>query len=125
MFEKAEINIRKQNEDAISLSFDETTNIADLQQLYNIFASFKNAQPKNVVDLNLQSRIIPLDASVKRANTENYLQQDVFNSYHSETEMMRYMNKLQTKDISLVHSMIPLGSCTMKLNAASELVRNI
>lgn len=94
MFEKAEINIRKQNEDAISLSFDETTNIADLQQLYNIFASFKNAQPKNVVDLNLQSRIIPLDASVKRANTENYLQQDVFNSYHSETEMMRYMNKL-------------------------------
>jgi glycine dehydrogenase len=53
--------------------------------------------------------------------TGEFLQQPVFNSYHSETELLRYINLLQSKDLSLTHSMIPLGSCTMKLNATSEM----
>src|SRR5438045_943298 len=58
----------------------------------------------------------------KLQRTTKFLQQPVFNSYHSETELLRYINLLQSKDLSLAHSMIPLGSCTMKLNATSEML---
>ena len=61
---------------------------------------------------------IPIDLQRK----SSYLTHPVFNSYHSETEMLRYIHKLQTKDLSLVNAMIPLGSCTMKLNATAEMV---
>ncbi|EAS00676.1 glycine dehydrogenase [decarboxylating] protein (macronuclear) [Tetrahymena thermophila SB210] len=123
LFEKHEINIRKQNEDLISVSFDETHNLEDVQRLVEIFSAYikVNTSAKHIADLHLEQRIADLDGNVKRTKLD-YMTQQVFNHYHSETEMMRYMHRLQTKDISLVHSMIPLGSCTMKLNAASQLI---
>jgi glycine dehydrogenase len=102
-------------ENSVSISMDETVTINDLMDVLEVFGSVKgiSVETLNVVNGSL---------------TQNQLRQDAilthptFNSYHSETEMMRYLKRLENKDISLVHSMISLGSCTMKLNAASEMI---
>jgi glycine dehydrogenase len=114
--EQQEINFRYIDSSTIGLSIDETTTIADLNDIVKIFADASNQTPPVVDSVELK---ISLDNYFLRKN--NFMQQEVFNRYHSETEMMRYIKKLGRKDISLTHSMIPLGSCTMKLNAATEM----
>jgi len=103
----------------VGLSMDETTTIDDINTLIKIFASGVNNNPvfANEEDiLNLKS----FDEIFDRKS--EYLTNDVFKKYHTETDMMRYIKKLERRDISLTHSMISLGSCTMKLNAASEML---
>jgi len=112
-----EINLRYINNHQIGISLNETTNISSINQILQVFAEAveKNApEVETLIDLN----IIPEEQ--QRAST--YLAHEVFNSFRSETDMMRYIKKLERKDLSLNHSMIPLGSCTMKLNAASEML---
>ena len=113
---KAEINLRKVDEKTIAISLDETIELDELNELLNVFAELKGQTLKIEAD-----EIGETNLSDKVARKTEYLTHEVFNSYHSETEMMRYIKSLENKDLSLTHSMIPLGSCTMKLNAASEL----
>ena len=108
------INLRKVSDDKISLSFDETTEIADLNKLFEIFGL--NAQMKDIGDVVIAS----IPSNLKR--TSDYMSHPVFNSYHSEHEMLRYLKRLEDKDIALNRSMIALGSCTMKLNAVAEMI---
>ena len=108
------INLRKVSDDKISLSFDETTEIADLNKLFEIFGL--NAQMKDIGDVVTAS----IPSNLKR--TSDYMSHPVFNSYHSEHEMLRYLKRLEDKDIALNRSMIALGSCTMKLNAVAEMI---
>jgi len=99
----------------VAISLGETERLKDVEQIATIFAELKN---KKISAFNKKIEGIPTD--LKR--TSAYLTYDVFNKYHSESEMMRYIKRLENKDLSLTHSMISLGSCTMKLNAASELL---
>ncbi|NNM16242.1 MAG: aminomethyl-transferring glycine dehydrogenase, partial [Bacteroidia bacterium] len=100
----------------VSVSVSECTDEEDINQLLSIFATAISNKAPVANKLKANS---PLGGDLLRNSA--YLSHDVFNMHHSETEMMRYLKHLENKDISLVHSMIPLGSCTMKLNAASEL----
>lgn len=111
-----EINLRYISGHEIGISLNETTNLEAVEELLAIFAEAKemtDPSPKL-----LEVNVIPPD--LKR--TSSYLEHPVFNRYHSETEMMRYLKSLERKDLSLNHSMIALGSCTMKLNAATEMI---
>ncbi len=96
----------------VGISIDENTTDEDVKNIIEIFSD----ETKNTV-LKSDFSVIP-DEMIR---TDNFMHQEVFHSYRSETEMMRYIKRLERKDISLTHSMISLGSCTMKLNAASEL----
>ncbi len=114
-----EVNFRYFETGEIGISFDETTDMDDVNTLIEILAAVVDnaAVYAEEDDLeNLQS----FDESFERKSP--YLTYEIFNKYHSETEMMRYIKKLERRDISLTHSMISLGSCTMKLNAASEML---
>jgi glycine cleavage system P protein (glycine dehydrogenase) len=102
----------------ITISIDETTIINDINNLVKIFSQLLNVEPKNIDVSNESLPNIPSFA--KRSSP--YLTHPVFNSHHSESEMMRYLKSLENKDLSLNTSMISLGSCTMKLNAATELI---
>ena len=113
------INFRYVDNRSLAISLDETTNLGQLQKILEVFASAADCDPVYVKAEELDNAEVVLAADQLRDN--DYLTHPVFNSYHSETEMMRYIKRLENKDISLVHSMISLGSCTMKLNAASEL----
>ncbi|BAY16110.1 glycine dehydrogenase [Anabaenopsis circularis NIES-21] len=109
------INLRIFDETAVGISLDETTTPEDLIDLWQIFAG-KDELPFTIEALtNSTSDILQLRKS-------SYLTHPVFNRYHSETELLRYLHKLETKDLSLTTSMIPLGSCTMKLNATAEMI---
>ena len=111
------MNLRRVNEQLIGLSFDETTTRQDVQALWEVFASKK--PPFSVAELDsAASSSLPVQLERKTA----YLEHPVFNSYHSETEMLRYLRSLSDKDLALDRAMIPLGSCTMKLNATSEMI---
>ncbi len=112
-----EINFRYIDETHLSISIDETCNENDIDRILKVFSTTLGIQAKKAEMLS--SKLIATSA-FKRTST--YLTHSVFNDYHSETEMMRYIKRLENKDLSLVHSMISLGSCTMKLNAASELL---
>lgn len=113
-----EFNLKYYEDGCIGFSVDETTDYDDVDILIDIFAASADNHP-NFTSNEDFTKIISLDDSLLRK--DKFLQQEVFSKYHSETEMMRYIKKLERKDISLAHSMIPLGSCTMKLNAASEM----
>ncbi len=95
----------------VGISLDENTTDKDVERLIELFSDGKKAEMKSDFD------VLPDDL----LRTTDFMKQEVFHKYRSETEMMRYIKKLERKDISLTHSMIPLGSCTMKLNAATEL----
>lgn len=110
-----EINLRY-FKDAVGISINETTTLDDLNDILEIFAQTGEGESVAMDDL-IPETIIP--EAFQR--TSNYLTHPVFNSHHSETEMMRYLKKLEIKDLSLNRSMIPLGSCTMKLNPAATL----
>ena len=111
-----EINFNYINENTIGLSTDETTLIQDINNVVEVFAK---AAGKNTDVVNQVSEKDGFDSKFNR--TSEFLTLDIFNRYRSETEMMRYIKKLERKDFSLTHSMISLGSCTMKLNAATEM----
>jgi glycine cleavage system P protein (glycine dehydrogenase) len=102
---------------AIQVTIDETVLESDLLDLINIFA--KANRKKSATKFNVPAGL-KIPAKLRR--TSEYLTHPVFNSYHTETKMMRYIKQLENKDLSLTHSMIPLGSCTMKLNAATQLI---
>ncbi len=104
-------------DDAVQISLDETTTKADITDIVSIFAEVAGKQQEPDFQVNFGYRFT---ASLTR-KTE-YLTHPIFNSHHTETKMMRYIKSLENKDLSLVHSMIPLGSCTMKLNAATQLI---
>jgi glycine dehydrogenase len=113
------MNFRRVGEDALGVSLDETTREADVADIWRVFNGGQPAgfNPEDLCDgAPLPHYPAPL------ARTSAYLQQDVFNRYHSETAMLRYLKRLEARDLSLTTSMIPLGSCTMKLNAAAEMV---
>jgi glycine dehydrogenase len=114
-----EVNFKYFDSGEIGLSIDETTDADDLDVLLDIFATAANNVASFTSDENF-NEIVSLDDSLLRS--DKFLQQEVFCKYRSETEMMRYIKMLERKDISLAHSMIPLGSCTMKLNAATEMM---
>ena len=103
----------------VGLSIDETTEAPDIQRLINIFSEAVHKKPIIFNPTDLAELEIP-DEKIRRKSA--YLTQEIFHNYHTEMEMMRYIKKLERKDISLTHSMISLGSCTMKLTAASEML---
>lgn len=115
--EKEEINFLYLDDETVIISLNEATTAIDIQKILTILTK---TVAKEVPELEVSKAksIIP----VKLERNTNFLQDTVFNSYHSETELMRYIKKLERKDLALNHSMISLGSCTMKLNAASEML---
>lgn len=115
---EARMNFRRIDDTHIGLSIDETTLPEDIQTIRDLFAHAKK-RPTKPMEWNSGGEV-RLPEPFHR--TSSYLQHPIFNRYHSETEMMRYIKSLENKDLSLMHSMISLGSCTMKLNAAAELM---
>ncbi|MET7028438.1 aminomethyl-transferring glycine dehydrogenase [Sediminicola luteus] len=115
--EKNEVNFFYPDAGTVSISLNEATSLKDLQQIVDIFAK---SLSKEGVKIDSLSNKTFIDGSIKRTST--FLENAVFNSFHSETQLMRYIKKLERKDLALNHSMISLGSCTMKLNAASEML---
>ncbi len=115
--ETKEINFRYIDDKHVGISLDQTVEEQDLTDVLTIFAQ---AAGKSYKDPGCDAQNIIKGTFAERKSA--YLTHPVFNSYHSESEMMRYIKRLENKDLSLVHSMISLGSCTMKLNAASELL---
>ncbi len=115
----AEINVGIV-ENVLSIAVDETTKVSDLNNLLNVFAKHAGKTSGSIT----QEQILTTNSSIPEnlQRKSEYLTHPVFNTYHSETEMMRYIKRLENKDLSLVHSMISLGSCTMKLNAAAEMM---
>jgi glycine dehydrogenase len=108
------INLRKVDSNTLSLAFDETTTPAHIEELWAIFGG--------------ELSFADIDSSAKNLIPQNLLREDeilshpIFNTHHSETELLRYMRTLADKDIALDRAMIPLGSCTMKLNATTEMI---
>lgn len=113
--DKASINFRRY-EDGVGISFDESHTPSDVAKVVGIFAELAE---ENAFQMSTEVEIAFPDGI---ARTTEFLTHPVFNQYHSEHEMLRYMKKLENKDLSLVHSMISLGSCTMKLNATTEMI---
>ena len=115
--EKHEVNFFYPDANTVTISLNETTSISDLNQIVSIFESVTGKTTDKIVSIS-ENETIP--KNLKRQS--DFLTFDVFNTYHSETELMRYIKRLERKDLALNHSMISLGSCTMKLNAASEML---
>ncbi|TVQ15644.1 MAG: glycine dehydrogenase (aminomethyl-transferring) [Bacteroidetes bacterium] len=120
MAEARNMNFRTIDEKNIGISLDETTALTDINVMLEIFAMANHKEYKKFVCDPVECEKITT-VSKELSRKSEFLQQTVFNSYHSETEMMRYMKKLENRDLALNRTMIPLGSCTMKLNAAAEL----
>ncbi|WP_299127252.1 aminomethyl-transferring glycine dehydrogenase [uncultured Winogradskyella sp.] len=115
--EKREVNFYYPDNNTVTISLNETTTISDLNEIIEIFEAATETETDRITSIT-SSNTIPED--LKRDS--KFLTVDVFNAYHSETELMRYIKRLERKDLALNHSMISLGSCTMKLNAASEML---
>lgn len=111
-----EVNLRYFENGDIGLSIDETTNLKDVNQLIAIFSIAAEMEVAEVTDVPAAK------ISGEMARQTSYLTHEIFNKYHTESEMMRYIKRLERKDISLTHSMISLGSCTMKGNPAVEML---
>lgn len=104
--------------DAVGISLDETTLVEDVQTIISVFGELAQKS----VDLTSLFDQVDFGFTADLKRTSDYLTHPVFNSYHSEHEMLRYLKQLENKDLSMVHSMISLGSCTMKLNATTEMI---
>jgi glycine dehydrogenase len=115
--EKKGVNFRYYENGNVGISFDETKNLEDVAELLEIFAEAAGKSIK----INLKSDVeVNFGAGINR--TSDFMTHSVFNTHHTEHEMLRYLKSLENKDLSLVHSMISLGSCTMKLNATAEMI---
>ena len=114
--ENKKINFYYPNKNLIGISLNETSNLDDVNEIISILAE---AEGKETIIINT---VIENSLPKNFKRTTNFMTNDVFENYHSETEMMRFLKKLERKDLSLTHSMISLGSCTMKLNAATEML---
>ena len=115
----SEMNFRYEK-GAIILTFDEAKTLADVEAVVEVFA--RSTSNKTKVDISALVDGLELNLPEGLARKSEYLTHPVFNQFHSEHEMLRYIKRLENKDLSLVHSMIALGSCTMKLNATSEMI---
>ena len=122
---EAGINFRIFDDGRLGITVDETVDTQDLEDILQVFSKFGSNTPLTVKKISEVLELSPnetigLPSSLKR--TSPYLTHPVFNIHQSETELLRYIHHLQSKDLSLTHSMIPLGSCTMKLNATTEMI---
>lgn len=118
--EARETNLRTDLLNAVGITLDETTTRQDIQQLFDILLGEGHQLDIDSLDRQVAETSTSLPPAMRR--TDAILTHPVFNRYHSETEMMRYMHALERKDLALNQAMIPLGSCTMKLNAAAEMI---
>uniref|UniRef100_A0A914VN68 Glycine cleavage system P protein n=1 Tax=Plectus sambesii TaxID=2011161 RepID=A0A914VN68_9BILA len=114
------INLRYYSDGAVGVALDETTGARELKDLLSVFGA--TAADEETIKAAVVDSSGPLLERKELHRQTPFLTHPNFNSYHSETQLVRYMKKLENKDVSLVHSMIPLGSCTMKLNASAELM---
>ncbi len=114
------INLRRIDDEFVGVTLDESVGLDDLIVLANVFATAASASPVSPLNLPHVDSIAAVPSALQRKST--FLPHAVFNTHHSETEMLRYIYHLQSKDLGLVHAMIPLGSCTMKLNSTSSMV---
>jgi glycine dehydrogenase len=122
--EDAKINLNYIDDETLSISIDEKDDLENINDILEVFAkSCNHSDSADLINEVLSGDYTEATARIPKAlyRKSSFMQHEVFNKYHSETEMMRYIKSLENKDLSLTHSMIPLGSCTMKLNAASEL----
>jgi len=117
--ESQQINLRRIDKTAIGISLNETTTREHVEELLAVFASATHAQDLGALESRAQQLQAIPSACVRAAPI---LEHPVFHQYHSETEMLRYLKRLESRDIALNHAMIPLGSCTMKLNATAEMI---
>ena len=115
--EEKEINFYYPDENTVSISINETTNLNDLSDIVEVFRLYSKSESKEELKLS-QSKYIP----EKYIRGSSFMKNEVFHKYHSETKLMRYIKSLESKDLALNRSMISLGSCTMKLNAASQML---
>lgn len=118
--EKAEINFRYITNQSLSIALDQTVSNEDLNNIISVFAEAAGKKATLLSEADVDSQKSVIEGELKRKS--EYLTHPVFSSFYSESEMMRYIKRLENKDLSLTHSMISLGSCTMKLNAAAELL---
>ncbi|WP_430967185.1 aminomethyl-transferring glycine dehydrogenase [Spongiimicrobium sp. 2-473A-2-J] len=116
--ENKEVNFLYVDEETVSIAVNETTSLKDLAQIISIFAEALGKD--SIAPPTALASKVAVPESTNR--TSPFLENNIFNAFHSETELMRYIKKLERKDLALNHSMISLGSCTMKLNAASEML---
>jgi len=114
------INLRREGSRIIGMSVNEKTSRRHIDIILNAFAGDRAVQSVDEIDRNLDRNWTAIPAPLQRAS--DFLQHPVFYAYHSETEMLRYLKRLENKDLSLAHAMISLGSCTMKLNATTEMI---
>ena len=124
--ENKSINLRIINANKLGITIDETVDTQDLLDIMSVFEHFSSTKAsinlgEIIADLDVNS-LEDVSSSSAMKRTSAYLTHPVFNTHHSETELLRYIHHLQSKDLSLIHSMIPLGSCTMKLNATTEMI---
>ncbi|MBF25764.1 MAG: glycine dehydrogenase (aminomethyl-transferring) [Flavobacteriales bacterium] len=122
--EDSKMNFNYIDDHTVSISVDEKDDLENIKDILKIFIKAKNYSNETeklnqIISLNIEDNKFHIPAELCRKS--NFLEYSVFKEYHSETELMRYIKSLENKDLSLTHSMIPLGSCTMKLNAAVEL----
>ena len=117
--EKSNINFRYFDTDHIGISLDETINASEVLNILNIFSEVSERALEINLN-NIEEITHQISSTLKRQS--DFLSHEVFNKYHTEHEILRYMKRLENKDLSLVHSMISLGSCTMKLNATAEMI---
>ncbi|MCK5725977.1 MAG: aminomethyl-transferring glycine dehydrogenase [Thiotrichaceae bacterium] len=116
----AKVNLRIVNDKTLGISIDETKTVADIEQLFTIILGDNHGLDCQQIDNMIHHDLIGIPEALRREDA--ILSHPTFQRYHTETEMMRYLKRLENKDLSLTHAMIPLGSCTMKLNASSELM---
>ncbi|MEO1021173.1 MAG: aminomethyl-transferring glycine dehydrogenase [Bacteroidota bacterium] len=118
--EKHEVNFRYLDNRQVGISFDEAKDLDDVQIVLNLFAEAQDTELE--MDAYELSEDISVDVPEALQRTSKFMTHEVFHQYQTEHEMLRYMKRLENKDLSLVHSMISLGSCTMKLNATAEMI---
>jgi glycine dehydrogenase len=116
------VNLRQTRPDALGISLDECSNAAEVEMLWQILlGADASGLSADSVDASLDSQNKLGVPEILQRQTQ-YLQHQVFNRYHNETDLLRYLKRLENRDLSLAHAMIPLGSCTMKLNATAEMI---